>query len=333
MTETAENQTVEKEKVSSAKESSKKEPELTHAQRVALPLLRVVPTGASKTVKIIRRNTTRMPSEVYKDSITKIGSEWKENTRSMIRGLSPDEEKAYLPKILQVQPESPNWDRAVEQYWAEFSLRVPSEGLELEIFTDKNGNPSESNLKDYISFRFAQVSSRVATTPEEVENKAMFPYYLEDKKAQSMSAYDKLQVAKRASLNFMKLVKTDDNNAFVDPEKVDWVLELYRRTDPSLPMSGMDAPDKEVYLSNKSQEDPETFNTIVEDPQLKTKSFVVKCISLGILQRIGNAILNGQEKIGDSLEEAVYYLEDAKNSKVDITLKQRAKELEPVRMT
>jgi hypothetical protein len=344
MTETAENQTVNQEvenpsiaakkKDSPAKEPKKKEVELSREQQLAQPLLRMVPQGGSKKVRIIRRNTTRMPSDVFKDSITKIGSEWKENTRSMIRGLSVEEEKAYLPRILQVQPDSPNWDRALEQYWADFSLRVPSEGLELEIYVDKNNNPTESNLKDFISFRFAKVSSRVAVTPEEIENKAMFPYYVEDKKAQNLSAYEKLQISKRASLNFMKLVKSDDNNAFTNPDKVDWVLELYKRTDSSLPtIASMDSTDKEVYLSNKSAEDAETFNAIVEDPQLESKSFIVKCISLGVLTRIGNAILNGQEKIGDSLEEAVYYLQDAKNSKVDITLKQRVKELEPVKMS
>ena len=44
-----------------------------------------------------------------------------------------------------------------------------------------------------------------------------------------------------------------------------------------------------------------------------------------MLRQVGNTYLNGDEPLGDSLEEAVLYLKDKKNSSIYTTLKARLK--------
>lgn len=295
----------------------------TYEEALKLPLLKF--PKESKVVTILRKNSTRVPNDVFKDAITKIGSEWKADTRSIIRGLNHEEEIAYLPKILGLSASSPQWDSAVELYWEDFSIRVPNEGVKLEIWTDQYGRPSESNLKDYIMYRFCQQSSKVATSAAELENAAVFPYFVQDDAKNTMDKHQRIQVMKKASLEHMKLFKAD-NAGNVNMNKINWVLEIYKRTDTTLGLlNRMPVEEKEVYLYEKSKDKPEEFLNIVEDPSLEHKAFISECIGASILTRIGNVILNGEEKLGDTLEEAVLYLTNPKNSKMMITLSERLK--------
>ena len=48
-----------------------------------------------------------------------------------------------------------------------------------------------------------------------------------------------------------------------------------------------------------------------------------ECISKEILRKVGNAIFNADENIGNSMDEAVLYLKDKQNSGVYTMLKAR----------
>ena len=68
----------------------------------------------------------------------KIGSSF--TGRSVTRPLTFEEEKAYLPGIIGVSPDSPNWEEKTHEYWINISAEVPLNmingedhgGLELE---------------------------------------------------------------------------------------------------------------------------------------------------------------------------------------------------------
>ena len=321
---------IDTEEPKAAVKAKKAEPPLSKEELVKQPLLSL-PNG-SKKVRLVRRNTSRLPDLVHRDAITKIGSEWQENTRSMIRGLDSFEEAAYLPHIIQVLPNSPNWEQALQEYWADYGIRVPADGLVLEIWTDKNGNPSKANLKDYISYQFCNASSKVAFTKEEVENKGMFPFFIEDSEQKTKTDFEALQITKKASLLFLKLFDRDSKGSLKDQDKIDWVMELYKRTDSEMGLiDAISIENKEIYMDKRVKDNSELFISFVEDIHLQEKAFITKCLTLGVLTKIGNAILDGEHKIGDGLDEAVYYLTDPKNSKLYITLKERMKQLSKIR--
>ena len=294
-------------------------------------VIKLKPLGGERIVRLKRTNKSRIPSDVYTDAITKIGSEWKENSRDVIRGLTHEEALVCLPSIIGVEPSSPNWDSAVKEFWADYTVRVPNDGLPLNIWTDDNGYPAVENVRDWITYKFCQKSSKVATSDLDRENIGMFPFYMEDDKEILAKKAENLAVRKEAQVYFLKLFKKDTKSGKPDSLKINWVLEMYKKHDSSLgAYVNMAAEEKEIYLDGKLQEDPKLFIDIVSDEYLKDKAFISECVSIGLLNHVGNAYYNGDEKLGDDMRETILYLNDAKNSSVLVTLKERMKAQEAV---
>ena len=293
-------------------------------------------TKADERIVTLRRvNNSRLPADVYGDSVTKVGSEWDGNTRNPIRGLSPKEEKLLLPSILGVGFDSPNWDNAVLNYWADFAIRVPDEGVPMNIATTtvklKGADGKEEtwekpvNVKDYIQYRFCLRSSKVAATQEERENQAIYPFYIEDKADMLRNQTERLEDMKRANVEFLKLFKRSKDNK-LDESKINWVLEVYKKYDRELGNYNAFSPEeKELYIDQRKNDNPVLFTSIVQDENLEMKAFISEAISMGYLTQAGNAYFNGDEKIGDGIEEAILYFKDPKHNNVLLTLKERMK--------
>ena len=300
---------------------------MTTAQKEVKKLAQL---GGVRIVRLKRSNKSRVPSDVYKDSVTKIGSEWKADSRDIIRGLSHEEAVVILPSIIGVEPSSANWDETVKAYWADFTVRVPEEGLELNIWEDDEGFPAVRNAKDWITYKFCQKSSKVATSESERQNMPMYQYYIEDDKEILAAKAENLAVRKDAQKLFLQLFRKDKAGK-IDGLKVNWVLEMYKKHDSNLGNYGvMSSDEKEIYLDGKLTEDPMLFKGIVEDDKLKDKAFISECVSKGLINHVGNAYYNGDEKMGDYMEETILYLNDPKNSNVLVTLKERLKAQEAV---
>lgn len=286
--------------------------------------------GGTRIVRLKRTNKSRVPSDVYKDSVTKIGSEWKADSRDVIRGLTHEEAVVVLPSIVGVEPDSPNWDNTVKEFWADYTVRVPHEGLELNIWEDEDGYPSTRNAKDWITYKFCQKSSKVATSELDRENIAMYPFFIEDDKEILAAKSANLAVRKAAQKLFLQLFRQDKDGK-IDNLKVNWVLEMYKKHDSNLGNYASMTPDeKEIYLDAKLNDDPTLFREVVSDEKLKDKAFISECVSKGLINHVGNAYYNGDEKMGDDMEETILYLADPKNSSVLVTLKERLKAQEAV---
>jgi hypothetical protein len=74
------------------------------------------------------------------------------------------------------------------------------------------------------------------------------------------------------------------------------------------------------------EENPLNFYEIATSKNLELQSFIEKCITLEVIRKVGNSLLLGDEKLGDTMEEAILFLKDKKNSSTLTTLKARVQQ-------
>lgn len=294
------------------------------------------------TVKVIAIDRTRTPADIKSLSTKKIGSV-NTQTGDVLRGLSMEEEKYYLPQVISVSASDINFARATKMFWADMSIVVdPEEGdLVLDIsgtnHTIKNDDGTEvirfvpNNIMDWLKYRFCQKHPRVAFSEKEVEQKenSRYGFYIFNEETQKTKEVASLAEREKADMLYLKLFQPTKDGK-VNTDKVDWVIDLYRTvksSDPNeKPISSLkDIDDKKLFLYNKKGSNPEQFVKMVSDELLEEKAFVTRCIDAGLLQRVGNSIVFDQDVLGESLKEACLSLKSESRTKMLLTLREQLK--------
>ena len=94
---------------------------------------------ASLTVTIKRRTkNTNIPQELLEEATRRIGSAFN-SSGEPIKGLTFDEEKLILPRLLGIQQSDPSYYKRSSDYFLNLGIAVPKEGVTLEVGTDDNG--------------------------------------------------------------------------------------------------------------------------------------------------------------------------------------------------
>ena len=89
-----------------------------------------------KKITIRRKDElSHLPKDVQVTAITKIGSVYV--GRQPLKGVEGKEEKELLNGILDVGPDHLEWPKHVKHYWANMAIKVPFEGIQLEIGKDE----------------------------------------------------------------------------------------------------------------------------------------------------------------------------------------------------
>lgn len=260
----------------------------------------------SKTVKILRRkNNTRLPEEVYALSKRRIGAYSTAN--GVIKtGLTREEEEKILPFLLNVSPTSPEFLTRKEDYYNNITINVPIEGVELEVGLDKKGNPI--NPDHYVKYKFILDHPWVGKNKQELNHNSRKYFYIHDESLEKEKKAQSLEVRKRAYKEFIKL---SSNEA-----KVNMVITMFGED-----LSKMDEKEKDLFLEHEATANPGRFLEIVTDSKLEMKAFIKDCVSHEVLNMVGTSILEGDEVLGHSMEEAVIKLEDKANSEILARLK------------
>ncbi len=261
----------------------------------------------SKLVYIKRKpNNTRLPEDVYAGSKRKIGSFIGEHG-VVQTGLTPKEEKEILPRVLGISMDSPEFLKRKSDYYANITVDIPLQGASLQIGKDENGDFLKST--DYLKFQFAKTHPWVAAT-EALASQGDKRFFIHDPARELKEKTVQIDSRKKAYKEFIKL---SDNKA-----KMSMVANLLG-SDPS----GMEPAEIEIYLEEEATNFPEKFISIVTDKDLEMKAFILECISKEALTKIGNSILEEDEVIGNTMEEAVLKLKDKANSDILTRLKAR----------
>ena len=270
----------------------------------------------SRIVEIQRIPVGRQ-DKVYTDSKRSIGSVMT-RTGETATGLTFEETKKYMPGLVNVDATEFNFRYKVDEYFKALTLRVTkAENLKLEVGLDEKGEPL--NVTDYVHYKFALQNPKVAATPETIRH-GITMFFVVDKEKELVENHEKLEKRREAYKEYILLLE--------DSKKLEVVLTLLA-TDLGYGIKEIrqiDTREVKLRLEKFVQDNPNKFYDLVKDKHIMTRAFIENCISAGVLNRVGTAIINGDEKIGNTVEEAILYLNDKANSEMLVTLKARVAE-------
>ena len=260
-----------------------------------------------------RQPNTNIPKDVYVGTISSIGSTL-DKSGNVKTGLTFEEEKKLMPRILGCQYDSLDYNKKLKEFFAELKIKVPfGEEVSLDISSDAEGNYAKP--LDYIKYKFALANSEVAHSKELCNGTKR--YYIHDPQLKLEQDYNKLSVKKDAYKEFIKISS--------DTKKVTMLLSVL-----GLDFKKLGDKERELKLEDYvTNIDPQNFLLVIKDKDLETKAFIEELVSAQILSKVGNSYLDGEEVIGGSLQEAVLYLNDKKNSGDLVKLKARLESFKP----
>ena len=252
-----------------------------------------------------------LPKQVRAEAVLKLSSVYV--NRQPLKAFSKEEEIKYMEGYLDVSPEHVDWPKHAKRFWAELTVPVGFTGVELEIGTDENDKPL--NIEDFIKYRFALKHPHVALTKDEMDRDFGKRFYIQDLSRDDKAKNNKIQVKKDADKEFIK-VSSDKKN-------MKRILRLLAETNPER-LTDEQVENQLYELKDKS---PLKFLKIATDKNLELKAEVEEMVTAGVLRKIGNQVIFIDEIIGDTLDNAVVYLKDKKNSSTLTVLRAKLKEL------
>jgi hypothetical protein len=250
---------------------------------------------------IIRRKEilNHLPKEIRAGAKISIGSIYV--GRQPLKGVEGEESHKLLQGILDVPPTHQDWPKLEKAFWASMSLKVPFEGVELDIETDDDGHPH--NAMDYITYKWCLKHRQVATSETEMKGDARKRFYIYDPQRDLLKKSAKVQIQKTADKEFIKVSS--------DFEKMRRILRVLSKG--SRPESLTDSEvENQLYELKTSM--PEKFLKMSTDKNLDTRAEVEEMIETSILRKIGNQIIYADETIGDNITDAIVYFNNKKNS-------------------
>lgn len=277
----------------------------------------------SRKVQIVRIDKFNLipktkEAQSIRDEVTlKIGSQWVLGTRDIIRGLSLEEEKKYLPTLLGISASSDKWQERTLTHWADYFIQIPNNttGITLEVgfhvvTTDGKEEILPINLIDYINYNFAKANGKVAK--EDEDNLILFDFKMIDKARKQKEIEDEFATKKSVNGVFNKLINSTDTK---DRAKIDWLLETKGGPNgDGMNIIGMTNTQKEMELEKLKEANVFTFEKLLEDRSLEMKAVIRKCISRGVgkVTLEGNTYFYGNKALG-TLEQTIAYFSDPNN--------------------
>lgn len=262
----------------------------------------------SRKIYIKRRvPNSKIVSDVYNGTITSIGATFNKSGMT-VTGLTPEEEKTIMPRILGVATTDTQFEKLVQEYFQNLVIRIIWEQpYELEIGVDENNVPI--NPVDYVKYKFAIANKQeVAINKGEATGNKRF--YIEDPNIDIDNKYNLLKLKKEAFKEFYKLA---DNQ-----KKIDMIMAVL-----GFDVRTLSEKEKDLKIEDFINKNPDKFIEVAQDKNLEIKAFIEDCISAEVIRKVGDTYLDGDIELGKSMEEAVMFLKDKKNSDVFVKLKAR----------
>lgn len=119
-----------------------------------------------KKIMIRRKEVlNHLPKEIRAGAKVSIGSIYV--NRQPLKGVEGEEAAKLLSKILDVPPGHQDWPKKEKEFWASMAIKVPFEGVELDITLDEDGMPY--NVTDYLTYKWCQRHRQVASNESEMK--------------------------------------------------------------------------------------------------------------------------------------------------------------------
>lgn len=262
---------------------------------------------------ILRRKEVlnHLPKEIRAGAKVKLGSLFVD--RQPLRGLSDKEEETLLRGIIDVPPGHEKWPEKTKDFWASLSVKVPFEGVELNITVAEDGEPEER--MQYIIYKWALKHRQVAINEEEMKEQNGKRFYIYDPEKDLLKRNEQVQVKKDADREFIKVSS--------DVDKMKVLARVLLNTDPNR----MAELELENNLYDYKTSNPERFLKYCKDPNLEIQAEIEEMVENSVLRKIGNQIIFGDETIGEDMKDTITYFKNKKNSGQVNVMKARLKEI------
>lgn len=266
---------------------------------------------ASKTVSIMRAEdeVEHLPNAIQDQATKKLSSVFEH--QKPLSGLSREDEEKYLSTILGISADHREFGQEVRTYWAEKSHKIPSEGMRLEVGT-RNGEPID--IEDWITYQWAKKHPLVANTKQEAAADPTIDFFIYDPERESRKESQKVQTRTQAYTELAKMKEDED--------KMDLMIRVLGDSRPDT----MTEDQKMNTLDNLLSADPERFIEVANDENLEIQAEILEMLEEEVLRKVGNSIMYMDEVIGDTMEEAVTWFKNKRNSSDVNTLRAKLQE-------
>lgn len=255
-----------------------------------------------------------LPSKVIANAKKTLSSVLKD--RNPLGLSDKEEEKRLLSQLLNIEPTDRDWSEKIKEFWINFRVIVPANGVVLDISTIDEENKIPVNIEDYLIYKWAHNNHPlVANSKEEMLSSHMKEFYIYDPEKETAKQNQNVKNTKLAYREFIALSE--------DANKMDMVIRLLTGENTSNMTSDM----KENRLDILLKQNPNRFLAVVTDPDLEIRAEIENMVEKGILRKQGASYLYMDTTIGDSLAESVSYFKNDRNSETVLDLRARLKEL------
>lgn len=236
------------------------------------------------------------------------------NNMAPLRGLTEEEEKKWLPAVLGISATHPDFQKRVNDFWADLFIDVPSGGTVLQIGFQGD---QPINLLNYIKYRWCLVHKHVAPDFETMNSSPLLKFYIYDPDVENKKTNKGVAVKRMAYAEFMKISGQNSN-----PDKMRRIIRLISTVNPT----NFNGIELENLCDQLINENPEKFYRIAKDKDLDLKATIHELVDRGILRKIGNSYIYMDVTMGNTLDETVNWMRNTANSGVVAEIKAKFKE-------
>lgn len=306
------------------------------------------PIVKSRKVYIKVREKIGMPGSETINTITRSISSVYGANKKPLNPLTWEECETWLPSLLNVTKEDLKFRDAVENYF--INIQVPiatNEAYELEVgmqykteedysnenvkYDDRVGTMTGKllgtpiNVENYILYRFALQSPKVANKEEYIYSSNNIWFYIEDLASKKEDNEKRILTKNKATALFHSKVSADNTliigiiNSCLDFIQIPTLTE-------SLTLA-----EKMTAIDSIIEKKPNLFIKLASDENLPYRSIIQLALTKGILTKIANTQLitfqteSSIETLGNGIEEAIAFLKVAKNeiikNKIELKIK------------
>jgi hypothetical protein len=254
-----------------------------------------------------RESKSYLPPEVVADS--------KKILASIFVNQGPlrvDDSEDVVADMLGIRKTDNDYSKRINEFWADLRVDIPMEGYTLNVST-VDGKPVKP--RDYLIYEWAKRHKLVAATRAEMEFNPQKQFYIYNPEVET-GAVNKTVVMKRKAYSLFAAVSDDDY-------KMSHIIRLLSNTDPR----NMNKVQKENFISDLIEANSEKFLVVAQDKNLEIKSEIEELVSANVVSKIGNQYIYIEEKLGENIDEAVFYWNDKKNSQRVLEMKSKLKEI------
>ena len=251
-----------------------------------------------------------LPKEVRVGARVTIGSIFV--GRQPLKGVEGEEAKEYLPRIIGLPYDHPDFPAKEKDYWASLRVKVPFEGKELDITTTEDGKAV--NPEDYITYKWCMKHRQVAESKSEMESISGKRFYIYDPQKDLLKKNKRVQVSKDADKEFIK--------ASSDVARMKRLLRVISDTNPDK-LSNLEIENNLYELKTSS---PEKFLKAALDKDLDLRDEIAEMVQKDIIRKIGNQHIHGDETLGENIADTIVYYKNKKNSGAINALRAKLKE-------